>query len=313
MENHENGVAWLHRFSLLWEVSPVVAKKHILGYLMLVPFLLMMGLLIAACLYVLLQSFGYVPAFDLYDLTLDYYRQVFARPEFLQSLLVSVKSAFFSALWATLLGTLLCAALVRGKHTRGPLVYLIRLPILVPHTVVALFAVLLLGQTGLLARIAFSLGLLRESSRFPMILYTPEYTGVTLAYLWKEIPFVAYFTLALMSGISEKLGQAAENLGASPLKSFFHITLPLSLPAIAKSSLMILLFAFSGYELPLLLGSTLPKALPIYAAISYQSPELKTRPYAMALFGVLMLLSMAVSLLYGILTGRLVKKLGGSR
>ena len=102
----------------------------------------------------------------------------------------------------------------------------------------------------------------RITASFPSC-STPGYGGTILAYLWKEIPFVAYFVLAFMSSISDTLGEAAENLGASPLRSFFQVTLPLSVPVIARAFLIIFIFAFGGYELPLLLGVTLPKALPV--------------------------------------------------
>ena len=65
--------------------------------------------------------------------------------------------------------------------------------------------------------------------------------------------------LALMAGVSRTLGEAAENLGASPLRSFLTVTLPLSLPAVSQAFLIIFLFAFGGYELPLLLGATVPR------------------------------------------------------
>ena len=132
------------------------------------------------------------------------------------------------------------------------------------------------------------------------------------AYLWKEVPFVAYFTLALMSGVSGTLGEAAEDLGASPLRSFFSVTLPLSLPAVCRATLIIFIFAFGGYELPMLLGATLPKALPVEAYLSYMSPELRDRPYAMAMYGVILVLSVAMAGLYALLTRRLLRKIGGA-
>ena len=156
------------------------------------------------------------------------------------------------------------------------------------------------------------MGLIADSTEFPQLLFSENYAGVILAYLWKEIPFVAYFVLALMSGIRGTLGEAAENLGASPLKSFFQITLPLSLPAIMKAFLIIFIFAFGGYELPLILGATVPKALPVQAYLSYMDPNLLNRPYAMAMNGVILTLSMMIAALYGVLTHRLCEKIGGA-
>ncbi|MBQ7895742.1 MAG: ABC transporter permease subunit [Oscillospiraceae bacterium] len=286
-------------------------RKNITAYLLLLPFFTITALVILSCGFVLLQSLGYVPAFDLYDMSLKHYANVFANKEFVNSLLVSLRVAFQSAVLAAIFGTVLCAALVKLKHTRGAMLYAVRLPILVPHVVVALFTFLIFSQTGIIARVLFALGLISDYTQFPLLLYTEKYEGVIISYLWKEIPFVAYFTLALMASVSETLGEAAENLGASPIRSFFSVTLPLSFPAISKAFIIIFIFAFGGYELPLLLGATLPKALPIYAYIAYMNPDLKLRPDAMAIYGVILLLSVSMAGLYSLLTGRLIRKVRG--
>ena len=285
-------------------------KKKLTPWLLLLPFLGVTALVIVSIWNILVQSLGVIPAFELTEPTMEYYRQVLANETFLSSLAVSLKIAFASAVLATVLGVLVCAGLV-GCRKQG-IVHVVRLPILVPHTVVALFVITICSQTGLIARAAAALGLIADSTEFPQLLYSESYLGVILAYLWKEIPFVAYFVLALMSGISTTLGEAAENLGASPLKSFFRITLPLSMPAITKAFLIIFIFAFGGYELPLILGATIPKALPVQAYLSYMDPNLLNRPYAMAMNGVILMLSMVMATLYGLLTSRLCKRMGGA-
>lgn len=286
-------------------------KRSNTAYILLLPFFIIMALVLISIWNVAVQSFGYIPTFGLTELTLDYYLSVFQQEEFLSSFWVSLRIALFSATFAAIFGVLLCYALIKLNHSRGRILYMVRLPILMPHAVVAVFVINIFSQTGLLARIAYALGLLSDYNQFPQLLYTTGYEGAIFAYLWKEIPFVAYFVLALMSSISSTLGEAAENLGASPIRSFFQITLPLSMPAIAKAYLIIFIFAFGGYEFPLLLGATLPKALPVYAYISYTNPDLLQRPYAMAMNGIILLLSLGISLLFALLTRSLLKKTGG--
>ena len=278
--------------------------------LLLLPFFAVTALVLVSVWNVLIQSLGYIPAFNLTKLTLDYYKAIFSDPDFVDSLLVSLKIALESAAAACILGVTVTMALIKLKKTTGGAVYLVRFPILVPHAVVAVFMIQLLGQTGLIARLCYALDLLEDFSQFPQLLYTPGYSGTILAYLWKEIPFVAYFVLAFMGSISETLGEAAENLGASPLRSFFHVTLPLSIPVIARAFLIIFIFAFGGYELPLLLGSTLPKALAVQTHLMYMSPDLLQRPLAMAMNGVILILSLAMAALYWILIRRASRKLG---
>ena len=260
-------------------------------------------------------SIGYathIPAFGLTDLTLRYYAEVFRNLDFVSSVWVSLKIALWAAVFACILGVVLAMALIKTRKSRGATLYAIRMPILVPHAVVAVFVVQILGQTGLIARLLYVLGFIEDSGQFPQLLYTPSYFSTILAYLWKEIPFVAYFVLAFMSSISEALGEAAENLGASPLRGFFEVILPLSLNVIAKAFLIIFIFAFGGYELPLLLGSTLPKALSVTTYLAYMSPDLLQRPLAMAMNGT-MLLSAAMSFAYALVIIGLNRKIGGTK
>lgn len=286
-------------------------KLHIL--LLLLPFLCVSALVLISVWNVALQSLGYIPAFGLTKPTFRYYVAVFTNPDFISSVLVSLRIAWWSAVFACILGVALSMALIKCRKTKGGTLYAVRLPILVPHAVVAVFLVQLLGQTGLLARMGFALGLLEDYNQFPQLLYTPDYFGTILAYLWKEIPFVAYFVLAFMASISDTLGEAAENLGATPLRSFFEVTLPLSLRVIAKAFLIIFIFAFGGYELPLLLGATLPKALSVQTYLAYMSPDLLQRPLAMAMNGTMLLLSAAMAFAYALAVIGLNRKIGGTK
>jgi putative spermidine/putrescine transport system permease protein len=115
--------------------------------------------------------------------------------------------------------------------------------------------------------------------------------GIILAYLWKEVPFVAFFVISIMSNISATLGEAAENLGASKWRTFIDITLPLCLPATKNAFLIIFAFTLGAYELPFLLGATSPRTLPIQAFIEYTHPDLLHRPYAMALNSLVFFIS----------------------
>lgn len=288
-------------------------KKKTTIFVLLLPFLLVTGIVLVSVWNVLVQSLGYIPAFGLTTPTLEYYMQVFSRTDFLSAVWVSMRIALWSTVFSVILGVLIAMALIKCRRTKGGMIYAIRLPILVPHAVVAVFVIQILSQTGLVARVAHMLGLLEDYTAFPQLLFTPSYLGTILAYLWKETPFVAYFVLAFMSGISNTLGEAAENLGASAVRSFWEVTLPLSIPVISKAGLIIFIFAFGGYELPLLLGSTLPKALAVQTHLMYMSPDLLQRPLAMAMNGVVLLLSAGMALLYSLLVHQLNRKIGGAK
>lgn len=131
-----------------------------------------------------------------------------------------------------------------------------------------------------------------------MMIYNSHGIGIVIAYLWKEIPFIIYFVIAIMANIDGKLGEAAVNLGAGRLQTFFRVTLPLCMHTICSGFLIIFVFALGAYELPFLLGATTPKALPVQAYIQYTHPDLRNRPYAMALNGMIIVISLVSAWAY---------------
>ncbi|MEG0108931.1 MAG: spermidine/putrescine ABC transporter permease, partial [Lachnospiraceae bacterium] len=64
-----------------------------------------------------------------------------------------------------------------------------------------------------------------------------------------------------------------------------------------------------AYEIPFILGVTSPKALPVLAYIQYTHPDLHNRPYAMALNGIIIIISLVSAGFYFILMRNSIKKL----
>ncbi len=283
--------------------------KKLVPYLLLVPQILLAILFAAGLITGITQSLGVIPAFGLKEPTLLYYKEVLSRPDMLTSVLYSLKIAFCSATFATVFGVWICGLLVMGKKTGGVSMRIVQLPIIVPHVVVALFVINIFSQNGILARIAYAMGLISDQQQFPMFLYNPNGIGVVMAYLWKEIPFIIYFVIALMANINGKLGEAAVNLGAGKWTAFRKVTLPLCKDTIISGFLIIFVFALGAYELPLILGATMPKALPILAYQQYIHPDLRNRPYAMAMNGIIMMISLVSAIIYFKLMQKNMKEL----
>ncbi len=286
-------------------------KKKITPYILLVPQLILGAIFIIGLGTGIIQSLGVIPAFGLTEPTLKYYKEILTRSDILQSLKYSLYIAFVSAFFAASIGTILCAILVNLRQVKGKVMRVVQIPIIVPHVIVALFAINILSQNGILARIGAQLGLISDQQQFPLLLYDGHGIGVILAYLWKEIPFIVYFVIALMANISDSLGEAATNLGANRIQVFWKITLPLCMNTILSGFLIIFVFALGAYELPFILGATLPRALPVLAYIEYSKPDLLARPYAMAINGLMIAVSCSVAVIYYILLSRSTKKLAG--
>lgn len=278
-------------------------------YVLLIPQMVLGLLFIIGLMTGIIQSFGVIPAFGLTEPTLKYYKEILARPDIIKSIVYSLYIAFTSAATATVIGVFLCAIFVMSKHTKGFIVRIIQLPIIVPHVVVAIFVINIFSQNGLLARMAYAFGWIQEQQQFLHLVYDTNGIGIILAYLWKEIPFILYFVIALMANINGNLGEAAVNLGASRFLSFWKVTLPLCMTTILSGFLIVFVFALGAYEIPFILGVTSPKALPVLAYIQYTHPDLHNRPYAMALNGIIIIISLVSAGFYFILMRNSIKKL----
>ncbi|MCI8665596.1 MAG: ABC transporter permease subunit [Dorea sp.] len=283
-------------------------RRKLTPYILLVPQALLTILFLIGLVNGITQSLGVIPAFGLTEPTLLYYKEVLTKPDLLKSVLYSLKIAFSSALLSTAAGVMLCALLVTSRKTKGKMMRIVQLPIIVPHVVVALFVINICSQNGLLARVCCRLGIIGEQQEFPMIIYDSHGIGIVIAYLWKEIPFIIYFVIALMANIDGKLGEASVNLGADKIQTFFRVTLPLCIHTICSGFLIIFVFALGAYELPFILGTTTPKALPVQAYIQYTHPDLRNRPYAMALNGIIIVISLVSAWIYFILMRKNLKK-----
>jgi putative spermidine/putrescine transport system permease protein len=107
--------------------------------------------------------------------------------------------------------------------------------------------------------------------------------------------------------IDERLEQAAENLGASPLRAFIEVTLPLSLPGILAGSLLVFALAISAYVTPILLGGFQIMTLPI---LIYQQISANFNVGFAAALGIVLLM---ISLLLVIAYNRALGLVSGQR
>ena len=273
-------------------------KKTAKQIILILPFILLIVIFLISLVNGIVQSLGIIPAFGLTKPTLKYYIEVLNNKELLLSIGYSLWIALVSSIIASILGTLLSYLIVSLKLSNSKFLLLVKLPIIITHLVVAVFVINIFSQTGLLSRLLYALGFISSHENFPIMLFDKVGIGVILAYLWKEIPFICYFVMTIMSKVSISLEEAAMTLGANKWKSFTSITLPLCFPTIKNGFLIILAFSFGAYELPFLLGATLPKALPVMAYIEYTHPDLLHRPYAMVLNVIMIALCVLICISY---------------
>ncbi len=244
------------------------------------------------------QSFGIFPLVGRSHLNLDAYRSLFSGPELWRSLAFTSYISLTSTALALALGVLIALGFRRLFSGSRIWAFLLQFNLPVPHLVGALAMILLLGQSGLLARVADSGGLIDGPAGFPAVVFDSRGLAIIAEYVWKEVPFFALITLAGLGSVAEDFEAVATTLGAGRLSRFRHVILPLLAPVVLPASVVVFAFTFGTFEVPLLLGGSFPEALPVLAYRKFTNIDLSARPEAMAVGVLMMAIIMLASLTY---------------
>jgi len=258
-----------------------------------------------------IKSLGYFPEIGLTDITLDYYFEVFQDKQFLSSFFFSLKIALISSLVSVVIGLSLAIIYFNNKVKRGTRLLTIDFPIAIPHIIVGFFIVTMLSQAGVVSRLFYMLGIINDSSEFPLLVYDQGGVGIILAYILKGAPFILMLTLSVLHKINMKYISIAMNLGASYRQSLTHIILPIVAPTVLSGFIILFSFSFSAYELPALIGPSLPKSLAELSVIHYYNIDFIGKIYSSAVNVVITVMSLGFVFLYIKSNQFLSKVLGG--
>lgn len=174
--------------------------------------------------------------------SLRWFSSYFGDPAWMEATRFSLYLAASSALFASAIGTLAALSLVRTPIRVGSLVHLLYMsPLIVPHMVVAVALFFFMAALGLIGH--------------PL--------GFIGAYVMFGIPYVLVVMTAALRRFDQALEHAAASLGASPLRTFMTVTLPLLAPAIASAFLFAFLAAFDDLVVALFLSAPGAVTLPI--------------------------------------------------
>ncbi|MFV0473165.1 MAG: ABC transporter permease [Pikeienuella sp.] len=159
---------------------------------------------------------------------------------------------FVISFWVTLACVLVAypyafAMAAAGPRLRLVLILCVLVPFWVSGVVRTLAWVILLQDSGVINRVLLSLGL-------DKVRLIRTQLGVTIGMTQVLLPFMIMPLFAVMRGIDMRLLQAARSLGAHPVKTFFQVYLPLSLPGVFAGATIVFILALGFYITPLLLG-----------------------------------------------------------
>lgn len=173
-----------------------------------------------------------------------------------------------------------------SARVQALLIFLIVLPI-VTSVVVRTFAwIVILGRQGMVNDVVLALGL----SAQPLHLLFSE-TGVVIVLAQVQMPLMVLPLLTVLQRIDPNLEAASSALGAGSWRTFFKVTLPLSLPGVIAGTILTYTACVTAFVTQSLIGGSRLLYMPMM--IFQQALDLQNWPFASAV-SVLFMISVLV-------------------
>jgi putative spermidine/putrescine transport system permease protein len=259
--------AWLGAIPALW-----------LALLFLIPFAIMLSVSVAHRV----PGGFFEPGFEL----TSYARLL--TPFFGRILLTSVLIAAGAALICVALAfpfTVILAGLRRRAQT---LVLVVLLAVLSLSEVIIGFSLsTLLSRTAGVGNLFAWVGLIEESRA-----YTPGLFALMAGLCYLGFPYAVLVLYPPVSRLDPELGEAARSMGASPLRAFLTVTVPVLRVPILGALILVFVFTLGAYLLPQLLGR--PRHWTLSVHVTDQAVFQSNLPFAAAMAIVLLLVALAM-------------------
>lgn len=190
---------------------------------------------------------------------LDNYIEFFTKPHLVKALLNSLEISLTVTIVSIVLAYPLAwiiAERVPARWQRVALVLAI-VPFWTSYVVRSYSWLLVLGKQGIVNSFLLGIGMIEE----PLTIASTRYATI--------IGFVHFFVMLLtltiyanLKQLSPNYAKAAADLGASPLRTFWHVTLPLTRPGIMVGAFLTFVLCIGDYITPKILGGSNELVLP---------------------------------------------------
>lgn len=254
-------------------VGPILARLALAAALVL---------LLLPLVLVCVQSFNDVPqatAAGFRGFTLKWYSAVFLTGTYSAAFWVSVQLALTSMLIAIGLALPAAFALARAPFRgRGVLVAFWMLPVSLPH-------------------VAVGVGVLKLLQIYVAL---PPFFGLVAVHVVVILPFAITLLTASVMGLDRAQEEAAASLGANPVRSFVHVTLPALAPGLFAAAIVGFLLSFGEVTVTSFLTTARLTTLPVRI---YAESTFSLEPTAHAISAVLI----AFTILALVAVGRFVR------
>lgn len=215
-----------------------------------------------------------VMAFPIKGFTTKWFDQGLSDKSLIDAMVRSALIAAVNGLAATLLGVLAAIGLAgRQLPLRRTVLTLILLPLVVPYIVLAVGLVVLLKEFGM----------------------TTSLTALLLGHVVISLPYSVLVILPRLRTMDPSILEAARDLGASGLKAFVLVTLPLMGPALLSSFLIAFTVSFDEFAIASFLAPPGSPTYPVFLYAGSRTPGLL--PEVIAMGSIVIVLSLVVVVL----------------
>jgi len=180
--------------------------------------------------------------------TLRWFAHIFDQNNFVSGFLTSLQVGIVAMIGGLLLGIPASLMLARGRFPgREALNTLLVLPLVVPGIVA--------GTAIYVFQIEIEI-----ATELPLL---GSRAGLVFAHIMITIPWTVRLLTASLAGFDRSIEEAALNLGATPLRAFIKVTLPVIKPGIVAAALFSFIISFGNLEMTLFLIAPGQTTLPI--------------------------------------------------
>ena len=186
------------------------------------------------------------------EFTLDGYNRLVTDSVYLRSYLSSVQIAALSTCLTLLIGYPIAYAMARAPDRwRATLLMLIILPFWTSFLIRIYAWMGILATDGFLNNLLVWLHIIKQPLQIMQTNWA-VYIGIVYSYL----PFMILPLYSTLEKMDNTLLEAAEDLGSTPLKAFWTITFPLSLPGVIAGCFLVFIPVVGEFVIPDLLGGS---------------------------------------------------------
>ncbi len=230
-----------------------------IDYLLLVPGVGFILLFIGSSIFITItQSFGIFSVTGTSRFTAANWIAIFHDKESLDSILFSLKMGLLSSIGTLLFAFPVALFLRKGGAGKRFLASLIKIPLFIPALVAAFLIINLISFHGIINEGLLALGIIKK----PLRMLNDKFGwGVVAIQIWKNMPFVLLILSSSLASIRDDTIDAARNLGAGTFSVLFRIYVPLAMPGILVSMILMFIKAFGDFAIMSVAGPTYPPSI----------------------------------------------------